>query len=96
MYSEFTIEKGEYFLDLFQMEVVQKILSITLNGDTFDFSEDFKLEGTFHIKLESLNILHGNMMDEKIFKSLKSQEIQLSLIQMENVMGSVSVDILEN
>lgn len=47
-FDEFTISKGEYSFSFVPNGSSPKILSIKLNGDSFDFSEDFKLEGTLH------------------------------------------------
>ena len=44
----FSLEKGEYFFRFVPNGSSPEILSITLSGDTFDFSEDFKLVGIPH------------------------------------------------
>ena len=47
--DKFTIRKRRIFIsDLFQMEAVLKCYQLSLNGLTFDFSENFKLVGTLH------------------------------------------------
>jgi len=46
--EEFILEKGEYFFRFVPNGSSPKILSITLNGNTFDYSENFDLIGTPH------------------------------------------------
>ena len=43
--KEFTLEKREYFFRFVPNGSSPKILSITLSGNTFDYSEDFQLIG---------------------------------------------------
>ncbi len=91
----FTIDKGEYSFRFVPNGSSPEILSITLNGENFDFSEDFKLE----------NILHQTGISEYFTWEYKGQKI-IWIAEMDkvsiiinpngNVMGSVSVDILEN
>ena len=65
-FDEFTISKGEYSFSFVPNGSSPKILSIKLNGDSFDFSEDFKLEGTLH-QTGIQNITHGITMEREIF-----------------------------
>lgn len=94
-FDEFTISKGEYSFSFVPNGSSPKILSIKLNGDSFDFSEDFKLEGTSHQTGISEYYTWNYNGEENILISEK-QEILISINPNGNVMGSVSVDILEN
>ena len=91
----FTIDNGKYSFRFVPNGSSPEILSITLNGENFDFSEDFMLE----------NILHQTGISEYFTWEYKGQKI-IWIAEMDkvsiiinpngNVMGSVSVDILEN
>ena len=94
-FDEFTISKGEYSFSFVPNGSSPKILSIKLNGDSFDFSEDFKLEGTSH-QTGISEYYTWNYNGERNILILEEQEILISINPNGNVMGSVSVDILEN
>ena len=94
-FDEFTISKGEYSFSFVPNGSSPKILSIILNGDSFDFSEDFKLKGTSHQTGISEYYTWNYNGEENILISEK-QKILISINPNGNVMGSVSVDILEN
>jgi hypothetical protein len=93
--DEFTIDKGEYFFRFVPNGSSPKILSISLNGNTFDFSEDFQLLGTSHQSGIS-EYFTWEYEGEKIFLISEKQEISITINPNGNVMGSVSVDIIEN
>jgi hypothetical protein len=94
-FDEFTISKGEYSFSFVPNGSSPKILSIKLNGDSFDFSEDFKLEGTSH-QTEISEYYTWNYNGEENILISEEQKILISINPNGNVMGSVSVDILEN
>ena len=94
-FDEFTISKGEYSFSFVPNGSSPKILSIKLNGDSFNFSEDFKLEGTLH-QTGISEYYTWNYNGERNILILEEQEILISINPNGNVMGSVSVDILEN
>ena len=91
----FTIERGEYSFRFVPNGSSPEILSILLNGDNFDFSEDFKLESTSHQTGTSEYFTWKYDGQELILVS-EMQEISIIINPNGNVMGSVSVDILEN
>jgi len=93
--DKFTIGKGEYFFRFVPNGSSPEMLSVTLNGNTFDFSEDFKLIGTSHQTGISEYFTWDYEGEENILIPEK-QEISISIYPNGNVMGSVSVDILEN
>ena len=96
IYTEiFTIDEGEYSFRFVPNGSSPEILSITLNGNNFDFSEDFKLESTSHQTGISEYFTWEYEGDKTVLIS-EMQEISITINPNGNVMGSVSVDILEN
>jgi len=93
--EEFTLEKGEYFFRFVPNGSSPKILSIILNGDTFDYSEDFKLIGTPHQTGISKYFTWDYDGQKSIFIS-GMQEFSITINPNGETLGSVSVDILEN
>ena len=96
VYSDaFTIQKGDYIFRFVPNGSSPKVLSITLNGNTFDFSEDFELVGTPH-QTEISEYFTWNYAGEKKISISEMQEISIVINPNGKTMGSVSVDILEN
>lgn len=93
--EEFTIEKGEYFFRFVPNGSSPEILSIALRGEKFDFSEDFQLVGTPHQTGISEYFTWKYDGQEKIMIS-ETQEISISINPNGAILGSVSVDIIEN
>ncbi len=91
----FTINKGEYSFRFVPNGSSPEILSITLNGENFDFSEDFKLESTSH-QTGTSEYFTWKYEGQKIIWITEMQEISIVINPNGNAMGSVSVDILEN
>ena len=91
----FTINEGEYSFRFVPNGSSPEILSITLNGENFDFSEDFTLESTSH-QTGTSEYFTWEYEGQKIIKIAKMQEISIIINPNGNVMGSISVDILEN
>ncbi len=91
----FTIDKGEYSFRFVPNGSSPEILSITLNGDNFGFSEDFKLESASH-QTGTSEYFTWKYDGRKIILISEMQEISIIINPNGNVMGSVSVDILEN
>jgi len=91
----FTIDKGEYSFRFVPNGSSPEILSITLNGENFDFSEDFKLQSTSH-QTGASEYFTWKYDGQKIILISDMQEISIIINPNGSVMGSVSVDILEN
>ena len=72
-----------------------KILSIILNGDTFDYSENFHLIGTSHQTGISEYFTWDYDGQKNIINS-EMQKVSISINPNGETIGSVSVDILEN
>lgn len=93
--NEFSINEGEYSFRFVPNGSSPKILSIILNGENFYFSEDFKLESTSH-QTGTSEYFTWEYNGQKIIWINKIQEISIIINPNGNVIGSVSVDILEN
>ena len=93
--DEFFIDAGQYLFRFVPNGSSPEILSITLNGKSFDFSEDFRLENTLHQTGISEYFTWKYVGQEKILISEK-QEISIMINPNGKTMGSVSVDILQN
>ena len=91
----FTIDKGEYSFRFIPNGSSPEILSITLNGEKFDFSGDFKLKSTSH-QTGTSEYFTWEYEGQKIIWITELQEVSIIINPNGNVMGSVSVDILEN
>ncbi len=95
-YTEsFTINKGEYSFRFVPNGSSPEILSITLNGEKFDFSGDFKIKSISH-QTGTSEYFTWEYEGQKLIKIAMMQEISIIINPNGNVMGSVSVDILEN
>ncbi len=91
----FAINKGDYSFRFVPNGSSPTVLSITLSGDNFDFFEDFKLESVSHQTGVS-EYFTWKYNGQKIILISEIQEISIIINPNGNVMGSVSVDILEN
>ena len=95
-YTEvFSLEKGEYFFRFVPNGSSPEILSITLNGDTFNFSEDFKLIGIPH-QTEISEYFTWKYDGQKNILISEIQEVTITINPNGKTLGSISVDILEN
>lgn len=93
--DSFFMDTGQYSFRFVPNGSSPEILSITLNGENFVFSEDFKLEGTLHQTGISEYFTWKYIGQEKILISEK-QEISITINPNGKTMGSVSVYILQN
>jgi hypothetical protein len=93
--DKFTINKGEYFFRFVPNGSSPEILSITLDGENFDYSENFKLEGISH-QTGISEYFTWDYNGQKIISISDTQEVSITINPNGNIMGSVTVDILEN
>lgn len=93
--EKFTIKKGEYSLGFVPNGSSPETLSITLNGENFEFSENFKLKGIPH-QTGISEYFTWEYDGQKIISITEMQEVSIIIDPNGKVMGSVSVDILEN
>ncbi|NOQ44429.1 MAG: hypothetical protein GQ471_02020 [Nitrosopumilus sp.] len=93
--STFDLENGEYYFRFVPNGDSPQNLTISLNGDDFAFSEDFKLNGTLH----DTGISEYYTWDYDGQKSIlipTQKEIFIQINPNGNLKGSVSVDIIGN
>ncbi len=96
VYTEvFSVDKGEYFFRFVPNGSSPKVLSITLDGDMFSFSEDFELIGIPH-QTGISEYFTWKYDGEKNILISEKQEISISINPNGKTLGSVSVDILQN
>ena len=93
--DELILEKGEYIFRFVPNGSSPEILSISLTNNTLNFVKDFQLEGISH-KTEISEYFTWKYEGEKLFSISEKQEISIVINPNGNVMGSVSVDIIEN
>jgi len=91
----FTIDEGEYSFRFVPNGSSPEILSITLNGENFDFSGNFKLKSTSH-QTGTSEYFTWEYEGQKIILVVEMQEVSIIINPNGNVKGSISVDILEN
>jgi len=90
-----TLEKGEYFFRFVPNGSSPKILSITVVGENFGFDEDFQLRNTLH-QTGISEYFTWEYDGTHSFTIPESGEVEIIVNPNGNIMGSVSVDILEN
>ena len=96
VYTEIiTLEKGKYYFRFVPNGSSPEILSIILNGNSLNFSEDFKLVGTPHQTGISKYFTWDYHGERNVLIS-ETQEISVIIDPNGKTLGSVSVDILEN
>ena len=93
--DELILEKGEYIFRFVPNGSSPEILSISLTNNALNFDEDFKLEGMSH-KTEISEYFTWKYEGKKSFSISEKQKISIAINPNGNVMGSVSVDIIEN
>ena len=93
--NTFSIDEGEYSFRFVPNGSSPEILSITLNGENFDFSEDFKLVGTSH-QTGISEYYTWEYVGQKTILISDMETMSIIINPNGNVMGSVSVDIIEN
>lgn len=91
----FTAEEGQYKFRFVPNGSSPQIITITLRGDTVDFSEDFKLRGI----LQDTGISEYYTWEYDGVDSIaisEMQEIAITIDPNGETQGSVSVSIFEN
>jgi len=93
--NEFTMEAGTYFFRFVPNGSSPEILSIKLNGQNYNFSENFKLKGIPY-ESETAKYFTWEYEGQKKITNNSLKEISIIINPNGNVMGSVSVDIVKN
>ena len=90
--DNFKIQKGTYQFNFVPNGDSPQNLSISLQGDSFSYNEDFNLNGTIHnTGISSYDT--WNYLGNKIIEIPQDQEIQIRINPHGNVYGSISVDL---
>ena len=96
IYTEtFEIESGEYYFRFVPNGSSPENLSISLDGWSLEFSEDFKLDNTLH-ETGISEYYTWEYLGENQIMIPEDQQVMISINPNGNVMGSVSVSILQN
>ncbi|MFQ5439977.1 MAG: hypothetical protein ACE5DL_00790 [Nitrosopumilaceae archaeon] len=94
-FNTFFMEKGEYKFRFVPNGDSPKNLTISLEGEEFNFSENFILNGTLH-KTEISEYYTWDYDGQKIILLPIQSEMSIEINPNGNVKGSVSVDIIRN
>ncbi|HET8720360.1 MAG TPA: hypothetical protein VFM64_05150 [Candidatus Nitrosotenuis sp.] len=89
-----SIKKGTYQFRFVPNGDSPETLSITLNGEKFHFSEDFKLEGTPHNTGIS-EYYTWEYLGQNSIELIEDQELQIQIDPHGNTLGPVSVYLIE-
>ena len=93
--NEFTMDAGTYFFRFVPNGSSPEMLSIKLNGQNYNFSENFELKGTPH-ESETAKYFTWEYEGQKNITNNSLKEISIIINPNGNVMGSVSVDIMKD
>ena len=91
----FEIMEGKYEIRFVPNGDSPKILTITLNGKSLSFNEEFILEGTPH-ETGISTYYTWEYSGNKIIEVPSKQEIEILIDPNGNLLGPVSVDIMKN
>ena len=96
VYSDsFFIEEGKYSFRFVPNGSSPENLTVTLNGNKFDFSEDFILKGTSH-QTGISEYFTWEYEGEQLVIISQSQNVSIVINPNGNERGSVSVDLIQN
>ena len=90
----FKIQNGTYQFSFVPNGDSPQIMSIQLKGESFSLSRDFKLVGTPHNTGIS-TYYTWDYDGEKELEILEDVELEITINPHENLLGSVSVDIIK-
>lgn len=88
------IEKGNYYFRFVPNGSSPETLTINLDGTSFNFNEDFKLKNTLH-ETGISEYYTWEYVGMNSFEVMEFEQITITINPNGNLMGSVSVDILE-
>jgi len=93
--NTFTLNKGNYFFKFVPNGDSPQSLSILLKGENFNYSENFKLQGTIH-KTGISEYYTWDYDGQKVISVPNQQTVNIEINPNGNEIGTVSVDIIEN
>jgi hypothetical protein len=92
--DSFIIQKGEYLFRFVPNGDSPEILSISLTGRSFSFSEDFELDGISHET--GISVYYTwDYIGEKRLSIPSEQELEVLINPHGNIQGPVSLDIIK-
>ncbi|HSB56649.1 MAG TPA: hypothetical protein VLD38_02420 [Nitrosopumilaceae archaeon] len=90
----FTIQKGTYQFSFVPNGDSPETLSISLNGPTFSFAEDFQLNGILHDT--GISVYYTwQYIGKKEIQVPEDQQLKIVIDPHGNLLGSVSVDLIK-
>ena len=89
----FEIERGDYEIRFVPNGDSPKVLSISLEGSTFSFSEDFRLEGTPH-ETGISTYFTWDYLGDKVVNIENDQTLRIEINPHGNLLGPVSIDLI--
>lgn len=93
--NSFFMDEGEYSFRFVPNGSSPENLTIALNGNNFNFSEDFKLKGTSHQTGISEYFTWEYEGEQRVMIS-ESQDVSIIINPNGKERGSVSVDLIQN
>ena len=93
--DDFIIEEGDYLFRFVPNGSSPENLSITMRGENLDFNQNYVLNGISH-QTGISEYFTWEYRGNKILSVLETQEILISIDPHGNLIGSVSVEIIEN
>jgi len=90
----FQIQQGTYQFGFVPNGDSPELLSITLKGARFSFSEDFKLEGILHDAGIS-TYYTWNYQGIKEIHLLEDEQLEIMINPHGNLFGSISIDLIK-
>ncbi|MCE9652067.1 MAG: hypothetical protein K8Q89_03270 [Nitrosarchaeum sp.] len=93
--NTFTASNGNYLIKFVPNGDSPQLLTVLLKGKNYDFSENFKLEGTVH-KTGISKYYTWDYNGQKEFSIPNQQTLVIEINPNGNELGSVSVDIIRN
>ena len=93
--SNFELQKGDYFFRFVPNGDSPQTLSISMMGEEFTFSENFKLKGELH-ETGISEYYTWDYEGQKEIQISSDQEVSILINPNGNLLGSVSVDLIEN
>ena len=93
--NTFTVNKGNYLFKFVPNGDSPQLLSISLKGEDYNFSENFKLNGTLH-QTGISEYYTWDYDGEKVISIPDKQLISIEINPNGNVLGPISVDVIKN
>ncbi len=93
--NTFTVNKGDYLFKFVPNGDSPQLLSISLKGEDYNFSENFKLNGTLH-QMGISEYYTWDYDGEKVISIPDKQLISIEINPNGNVLGPISVDVIKN